>query len=177
MRRSSAGLAGKAAAGRLRPERGRGGVQVGRGPGARVWLPAAWLRAGAKRAARRVGLSSWAEGRNPGVGRKKRKRTTRFGRDLIRGLQEVVDYLDGKLACKGSYHVRPREVREACGLEPPEMAQRLGMDVDAYLAWEDDMVCVWEGVTFYRPPPVLSPAEQLVELVEAVQAGPRKEGA
>lgn len=110
------------------------------------------------------------------MGRKKRKRGTRFGRDLIQALDEVIDYLDGKLALQGYEYVRPREVRQACGLEPPEMAERLGMDVDAYLAWEDGPVCIWEGVTYYRPTPELTPAELLAELVQAVRTGPRREG-
>ena len=109
------------------------------------------------------------------MGKKKRKRTTRFGRDLIQAMQEVIDYLDGKLALEGYEYVRPRDVRQACGLEPADMAERLGMEVDAYLAWEDDPVCIWEGKTFYRPTPVLSPAELLAELIQAVRVGPRRE--
>ena len=31
--------------------------------------------------------------------------------------------------------VLPREVRKALGLAPAEMAERLGMDLGAYLAW------------------------------------------
>ena len=70
--------------------------------------------------------------------------------------------------------MRPRDVREACGLPRLDMAQRLGMDVDAYLASEGGMVRIWEGKTFYQPPPVLSPAVQLVELIQAVQVVPRR---
>ena len=110
------------------------------------------------------------------MGRKKRKRGTRFGRDLIQALDEVIDYLDGKVALQEYWYVRPRDVREDCGLEPADVADRLGMEVDAYLAWEDGPVCIWEGQTYYRPTPALTPAELLAELVQAVQVGPRREG-
>ena len=109
------------------------------------------------------------------MGRKKRKRRSRFGRDLIQALDEVIDYLDGKLALQGYEYVRPRDVREDCGLEPPDMAERLGMEVDAYLAWEDGPVCIWEGMTFYRPKREPASAELLAELVQAVREGPRRE--
>ena len=109
------------------------------------------------------------------MGRKKRKRGTRFGRDLIQALEEVIDYLDGKLALQGYWYVRPRDVREDCGLEPADMADRLGMDVDAYVAWEDGLVRISEGVTYYRSTPELSPAELLAELVQAVWVGARRE--
>jgi len=110
------------------------------------------------------------------VGKKKRKGRSRFGRDLIQAMDEVIDYLDGKLALQGYWYVRPRDVREDCGLEPADMAERLGMEVEAYLAWEDGPVCIWEGKTFYRSKPEPTPAELLAELVQVVRVGPRRGG-
>ena len=93
-----------------------------------------------------------------------------FGRELAQSCQDALDYVDGKLACRVAVYVRPREVRKACGLEPPEMAERLGMDLGGYLVWEGRMFRVRDEVTFRKPWYVESPWEQLAELVEAVQA-------
>lgn len=106
------------------------------------------------------------------MGRKKR-RTTRFGRELVRSVRQLIDFLDGRPGCEVSTYVLPRDVREACGLEPVDMAERLGMGVDAYLAWEGVLFRVRNDLTFWRPRPALSPAEELAELVEAVRAGTR----
>ena len=94
-----------------------------------------------------------------------------FGRELEQSLREALAYLDGKLACRAHEYVRPREVRKACGLSPAEMAERLGMDLEACLAWEGGMVQVRDEVTFRRPPRTESPAEQLAELVAARAKG------
>ena len=99
----------------------------------------------------------------------------RFGRELARSVRQLIDFLDGKPGCEVSTYLRPHDVRAACGLEPGDVAARLGMGVDAYLAWEGRLFCVRDEVTFRRPGPAMSPMEQLAELVEAVRAGPRGE--
>ena len=43
-------------------------------------------------------------------------------------------------AARVSYYVTPREVREDVGLTPAELAERLGMNLDAYLDWETHRV-------------------------------------
>ena len=104
---------------------------------------------------------------------KKRRRTTRFGRELAQSVTEMLAHMDGKVACQVFAYDRPREIRRAAGLTPSEMAQRLRMHPEAYLAWEDGLVEVVNEMQFWRPPRTKSPPERLRELVEAVQAGNR----
>ena len=59
-----------------------------------------------------------------------------FARELEQSISEALAYLDGKLAARVSYYVTPREVREDMGLTPSELAERLGMDLAAYVNWE-----------------------------------------
>ena len=94
-----------------------------------------------------------------------------FGRQLEQSLREVLAYLDGELACRVHVYVRPRDVREACGLTPSEMAERLGMDLDGYLAWEGRWVEVRDEWAFCEPTRAQSPAEQLTELITAKAKG------
>ena len=96
---------------------------------------------------------------------KKRRKTTKFGRELVQSCQEVLDYLDGKLACQVYVYDRPRDIREAAGLTPSEMAERLGMELEAYLAWEGELVEVVNDVRFWRPPRTKSPSERLARLI------------
>ena len=92
-----------------------------------------------------------------------------FARDLEQSLSELLGYLDGKLACQVHAYDRPRDIREATGLTPPEMAERLGMDLEAYLAWEGELVEVVNEVRFRRPPRTEPPSERLARLI-AVRA-------
>ena len=50
-------------------------------------------------------------------------------------------------------------------MAPAEMAQRLGMDLDGYLAWEGQMVKVRDEWAFCEPPRKDFPAELLEKLV------------
>lgn len=93
-----------------------------------------------------------------------------FGRELEQSVREVLAFLDGKLALQAHFYVRPRDVREACGFTPSQMAQRLGMDLAVYLAWEGGMVRLRSEVTFHEQRSEASPAELLRQLVEAVNA-------
>ena len=108
----------------------------------------------------------------PVVGKKKR-RTTRFGRELARSVQQAIDYLDGKLACQVHACDRPRDIREAAGLTSSEMAERLGMELEAYLAWEDELVEVVNEVQFRQQPRTKSPSERLARLIAARAKGER----
>lgn len=112
------------------------------------------------------------KGENPVVGKKKR-RTTRFGRELARSVQQAIDYLDGKLACQVYVYDRARDIREAAGLTPSEMAERLGMDLEAYLAWENELVEVVNEVQFRQPPLPESPSERLGRLIAVRAKGER----
>ena len=47
--------------------------------------------------------------------------------------------MDGELACWVHVYDRPRDIREAAGLTPSEMAERLGMALEAYLAWGGEL--------------------------------------
>ena len=67
--------------------------------------------------------------------------------------------------------VLPREVRKGLGLAPAEMAERLGMDLDRYLAWEGRWVEVRDEWAFCEPPRKDSPAELLDKLVAARARG------
>ena len=91
-----------------------------------------------------------------------------FGRELAQSCREALAYMDGKLACRVHIYDRPRAIREAGGLSPPEMAERLGMDLEAYLAWEGEFVEIDE-VRFRRPPRTKSPSERFTRLI-AVKA-------
>ena len=51
-------------------------------------------------------------------------------------------------AARVSYYVTPREVREDVGLTPAELAERLGMDLDAYLDWETHRVVLRDEAAF-----------------------------
>ena len=90
-----------------------------------------------------------------------------FGRELEQSCRELLDFLDGKLACRVHEAVRPRHVRKALGLSPAEMAGRLDMDVGLYLAWEDRWIEVRDEWAFCEPPRKKSPAELLEKLVAA----------
>ena len=71
-----------------------------------------------------------------------------FARELEQSISEALAYLDGKLAARVSYYVTPREVREDVGLTPAELAERLGMDLDAYLDWETHRVVLRDEAAF-----------------------------
>ena len=71
-----------------------------------------------------------------------------FARELEQSISEALAYLDGKLAARVSYYVTPREVREDVGLTPAELAERLGMDIDAYLDWETHRVVLRDEAAF-----------------------------
>ena len=105
---------------------------------------------------------------NPVVGKKRRK-TTRFGRELAQSVKEALAYMDGKLACRSYVYDRPRDIREAAGLTPSEMAERVGMGLEAYLTWEDELVQVVSEVRFRCAPRTKSPSERLARLI-AVKA-------
>ena len=92
-----------------------------------------------------------------------------FSRDLEQSVSELLAYLDGKLACQVYAYDRPRGIREAAGLTPSEMAEHLGMNPEAYLAWEGELVEVVNEVGFRRPPRTKSPSERLARLI-AVRA-------
>ena len=91
-----------------------------------------------------------------------------FGRELDQSVREFLAFLDGKLALQAHFYVRPRDVRQACGLTPSQMAERLGMRLAAYLACEGGMVRLCSEMTVYERPSEASPAELLRQLVEAV---------
>ena len=110
------------------------------------------------------------QGESPAVGRKRLK-TTRFGRELVQSVKEALAYMDGKLACQVYVYDRPRDIREAAGLTPSEMAERLGMDVEAYLTSEDELVEVVNEVRFRCPPRAKSPSERLVRLISVRAKG------
>ena len=90
-----------------------------------------------------------------------------FGRELEQSVREVLAFFDGKLALRVHEAVLPREVRKGLGLSPAEMAERLGMDLDGYLAWEDRWVRVRDEWAFCEPPRKDSPAELLEKLIAA----------
>lgn len=94
-----------------------------------------------------------------------------FGRELDQSVQEFLAYLAGKLACRVHEYVLPREVRKGLSLAPAEMAERLGMDLDGYLAWEGRWVEVRDEWAFCEPPRKDSPAELLEKLVAARARG------
>ena len=94
-----------------------------------------------------------------------------FGRELDQSVREVLAFLDGKLALRVQEAVLPREVRKALGLAPAEMAERLGMDLGAYLAWEGRWVEVRNEWAFCEPPRKDSPAELLEKLAAARARG------
>lgn len=86
----------------------------------------------------------------------------------MQSLKQVLAYMDGELACRVRELERPREVREASGLSSSEMADRLGMNLDAYVTREGELVEVVDEVRFRRPPRTKSLSERLRELVGAV---------
>ena len=94
-----------------------------------------------------------------------------FARDLEQSLSELQAYFDGKLACRLSEYVQPREVRKALGLSPAEMAGRLDMDVSAYLAWEGHWTRIRDEWAYCEPSREESPAELLEKLVSARAGG------
>ena len=81
-------------------------------------------------------------------------------------------YEDRVSGRKDTVFVRPKDLREAAGLQPAELAERLGMGVGDYLAWEGDTVRVRDELMFReeagRAP---SPAELLRLLIEAKRWG------
>ena len=87
----------------------------------------------------------------------------------MQSLKEVLAHMDGELARRVHVYDRPREIREAAGLTPSKMAERLGMDLEAYESWEGDLVEVVNDVRFRRPPRTKSPSERLARLI-AVRA-------
>ena len=94
-----------------------------------------------------------------------------FSRDLEQSVSEFPAFLDGKLACRVHEAVLPREVRKGLGLAPFEMAERLGMDLGDYLAWEGRWVEVRDEWAFCEPPRKKSPAELLEKLIAARAKG------
>ena len=100
----------------------------------------------------------------PGLVERLRERRRHEEANLMQSLKEALAYMDGKLARQVHVYDRPRDFREAAGLTPSEMAERRGMDPEACLAWEGDLVEVVN-----RPPRTKSPWERLARLI-AVRA-------
>ena len=95
---------------------------------------------------------------------RKRRRTTRFGRDLCRAFQEVLDIMDGKLEPAAVIMWRTLGcIATACGLSASQMASRLDLNVSTYL--EREAVPVRLEGKVYQPPP----EELLRQMVEAVK--------
>ena len=90
-----------------------------------------------------------------------------FGRELDQSVREVLVFLDGRQALRVHEYVLPREVRKGLGLSPAEMAERLGMDLDGYLAWEGRWVRVRDEWAFCEPLRKDSPAGLLEKLIAA----------